>query len=196
MSKPKFDEEPSAVGHEHHTGGLEAGCHRLLRPLEVLECEFSVQLRLCTILENIADGLPHDYRACDVREALPLVKRGQRYHIFLEEQHLFPMLRQRARVEDELEPVLAQAEHEHQIDQGLCHELCECVELLLERNEVCNPEMLGYLLRIHFETQRRHIAWERNVIFPLARRRLTGDDNQRLSRLMADPKSLEAHLRV
>ena len=58
-----------------------------------------------------------------------------------------------------------------------------------------NPDMLGYMLRGFFETQRRHVAWENAVVMPLAYARLTQDDLRELSRVMLDNRK-EKRLRT
>lgn len=154
-------------------------------PISLLEQEFSIQLRLCSILEEIADGLPFEVQPSRVAKALPLIQRGHSQHIFLEEQLLFPLLRERARSEDNIEALLAQAEREHVIDEGLSVEISESIEHFFHDGRLRSPDMLGYMFRIHFETQRRHIAWERMTILPLVPIRLTPQDCASLSEQMS-----------
>jgi hemerythrin-like domain-containing protein len=137
--------------------------------------EHHAERRLCDILEQIADGLPGplDNTLTDV--AVTSLRTCIKRHLALEEEYLYPMLRERAEPEDMAEDLLTQIATEHIADEGLAHETADQLEAL-ERGRHGNAEMLGYMLRCLFVCRRRHIAWEDAVILPLASRRLLASD--------------------
>jgi hemerythrin-like domain-containing protein len=140
--------------------------------------------RLCDLLERIADGLPHrvDPESCAAAVAmlvydLPLHRRDH-------EEALFPLLRARAGPEDNIEPLLRQLHAEHVTDECGSHELVEILPLLAAGEPALDAGMCGYMLRGFFECFRRHLAWERHLILPLARRRFLAEDLEALERLV------------
>jgi hypothetical protein len=65
---------------------------------------------------------------------------------------------------------------EHDTDEGLAIEIADALEEVTDGRLPQNAESLGYMLRGFFDSQRRHIAWENQVVLPLARDVLTADD--------------------
>ncbi len=160
-----------------------------LDPLDRLIAEHAQQLELCDALEFIADGLPSRFERKLLREVINVLAHGMALHFDFEEEVLFPLLRRRAGVYVPLVAALDQLEIEHQRDGGLCGELVEELRLFLLQEQPRNAEMLGYMLRGYFESQRRHIEWENSIILPAARRLLTAQDCAELaSRLQRAPR--------
>jgi hemerythrin-like domain-containing protein len=69
-----------------------------------------------------------------------------------------------------------QLEHEHGSDESFAYEIADELEHIAEAKAPENAEMLGYMLRGFFISQRRHIRWENATVIPLARRTLTEAD--------------------
>ena len=158
-------------------------------PLERLAAEHALQLELCDALELLADGLPGRFERKLLREVINVLAHGMTRHFDFEEDVLFPLLRRRAGPDDPLIAALDQLEAEHGRDAGLCGELVEELRFLLLKEQPRNAGMLGYMLRGHFESQRRHIEWENSVVLPAARRLLTARDRIELaSRLTRVPR--------
>jgi hemerythrin-like domain-containing protein len=155
-------------------------------PLDVIAHEHELQERMCDALERVADGLPEEFDRRLVADLLPALKRDLTVHVEDEEKGLFPLLRQRAVPEDNLECILAQLCDEHAMDQGYAEEIVVQFDSLNRGASVGNPDMLGYMLRGFFETQRRHLLWETAVLLPLAHARLTAADLKELARVMLD----------
>ena len=86
--------------------------------------------------------------------------------------------------------VLTLAEKEHVLDQGRADEIVESLEEFVCTERISNPDMLGYMLRGFFESQRRHMAWEKHVVLPLAQQQLSAEDHLHLSHSMADPVTM------
>lgn len=145
-------------------------------PVGVIEEEHALQLELCDVLEAIADSLPDTVNADLARVAIAILKSDWRNHIALEEQCLFPKLRDRSAGDGMAHRILAQLEAEHESDQDFADEIVTALEAFLESGELANPNMLGYMLRGFFESQRRHIRWENSTVVPLARRILDAAD--------------------
>lgn len=151
-------------------------------PLDIIAREHALQLELSKSLEFIADGLPAQVDRRLVREVIAILTRGLSAHFEMEERYLFPLLRQRAQGDRALVAALDQLAMEHVRDDDISAELVDELTVLAEEGRARNAEMLGYMLRGYFESQRRHIEWENAVVLPAARRLLTEGDRLDLSR--------------
>jgi hemerythrin-like domain-containing protein len=154
-------------------------------PIAIFENEQEEFLELCTALEQVADALPGNIDHFQVYAAIPFLRNGFAELVALQEKVLFAALRRRAILTDNVDGILAQMEREHASDQGLAIEVAEALGELRHGRRPDNPEMLGYLLRCFFEGQRRHAAWERLVLYPLCRERLTSEDVIELTQRLA-----------
>ena len=142
--------------------------------------------KLCDALERIADDLPDNVDKMLVAAVLPMLRVDLGVHIRDEEEGLFPLMCKRAQPGDNFKEIAEVLLLEHSADEGFADEIVDQLEVLREGRRPLNPDMLGYMLRGFFETQRRHLAWEDAVVLPLARARLTADDLRQLSRIMLD----------
>lgn len=120
---------------------------------------------LCDQLEAIADSLPYrvDRLAC-LRLAGRLVPLMRQAHNF-EEELLFPLYEASQIPVDRHETVL-RLKSEHLHDECSAQEISEELLLIGHGKPIRNPEALGFMLRGFFETVRRHLASERELIFP------------------------------
>lgn len=121
-------------------------------------------LALCDSLEAIADSLPNrvDRHAC-LAVASELLPQMRELHAF-EEAALFPPYRA-------LEPhaeSIRRLRAEHVEDEAGAEELTEVLLGIGHGAPVRNAEALGFMLRALFETVRRHIAFEREHVVPIA----------------------------
>lgn len=123
-------------------------------------------LRLCGLLEEVADSLPGNVDrgkclmiACELE---PLVRGIHRF----EEETLLPayerVLEQGGKGRGSLDRLLA----EHVEDECFAGELTEALLLLGRNGSADNPEALGFMLRGFFEARRRHVAFEREHVLP------------------------------
>ena len=152
--------------------------------LDYLAHMHDMQLLLCDALERIADGLPShvDRRLC--QQVLDALRRDVPLHHHDEEEGLFPLIEKRAQPGDNIHGILARLALEHTADESYSTELVESLEALCEGRKLKNPDMVGYMLRGFFESYRRHIHWENDIVMPLARARLTDTDVEELGRRM------------
>jgi hemerythrin-like domain-containing protein len=155
-------------------------------PLDLLEHDHARQAGLCDMLEQIADSLPADIDRRRCREAASALRHDLPLHHLDEEQGLFPLLRRHAAQSENLAAIMARLSSEHTADESFAEELTEELERLGEGGCPPNPEALGYMLRGFFESYRRHIHWETEILLPLARETLTETDLDELFRCMAN----------
>lgn len=145
-------------------------------PIELLEVDHALQLELCNVLEHLADSLPNEVDLPLARVAMTILRSGFPTHHELEEKHFFPILKSRTQGNLEFKHILDQFEQEHETDESFAFEIADELERIVEDGEVRNPEMLGYMLRGFFVSQRRHIEWENAIVIPMARQCLTACD--------------------
>lgn len=162
------------------------GPAKTANPLDVLLHEHTLQEILCDTLERIADGLPDNVDRSLVTAVLPMLMQDLAIHMCDEERGLFPLLDKRTKAKDNFAKIWKTLSQEHAADWGYAEELIEQLEGLASGKRPDNPDMLGYMLRGFFETQRRHLAWENTVLLPLAHSRLNADDLRELSKVMVE----------
>lgn len=156
------DEWPIRVGDESQAA------EGLSHMVDMLGSYLQQQRRLCDQLEQIADSLPGDADTilC-VETANQVVGVIKSAHSF-EEDELFPAIL--AAVEDgpALEPVFDRLKFEHWEDEEYAVCVQEALCTFAVRRADSNVESLGWMLRGFFECLRRHIAFERDHVLPMA----------------------------
>ena len=134
------------------------------------------KLSLCQTLEEIADSLPDevDKQKCKLaaREIWPLLRS---VHSF-EEKIIFPVLADRLAHLSGIEETIARLKSEHAEDECYAEELTDTLLLLGAGDRGVNFDAVGYMLRGFFESVRRHVAIEREIVLRLVNdREMTGD---------------------
>lgn len=123
-------------------------------------------LRLCELLEQVADSLPGnvDLLKClkIAGELEPLVRGIHRF----EEETLLPAYERALERRGRPRVSVDRLRSEHVEDECFAGELTEALLLLGHSGSVDNPEALGFMLRGFFESQRRHVAFEREHVLP------------------------------
>ncbi|WP_341484292.1 hemerythrin domain-containing protein [Chelativorans petroleitrophicus] len=129
---------------------------------------FWIKLDLCTALEAIADSLPSlvDRAQC-LWMAETLLPALQMAHAF-EEDVVYPAFCKEAAFRVEGQRTLARLRVEHVEDEALAEEISERLFFIGHGAGVENPEALGFMLRTFFRSVRRHVAFEREHVLPLA----------------------------
>jgi iron-sulfur cluster repair protein YtfE (RIC family) len=140
--------------------------------LALLERDQMRLLRLCAALEKIADGLPGAGRCHKTARVLAFLDKAFARHVFLNEKCLFPLIRSLEEKKERVDPVLRQLEFEHAADHGLIVEIASAFMGPCASHVQSEAQGLGYLLRAFFENYRRHCVWEREVLYPIARKLL------------------------
>ena len=153
-------------------------------PLDAIFQEHERQERVYENLEKIADGLPDAVDSNLVTDILVYLKQDLAIHFRDEEDGLFPLLTKRALPEDHFDEIRTQLQHEHETDESYAYELFDALEEITHGVKPKNPNTLGHMLRACFESHRRHLAWENAVVLPLAKRRLTPDDLDKLAQVI------------
>jgi len=130
-----------------------------------VEKRHAEKLALCDLLEAIADSLPRavDRHACLWIAAmlLPQLREAHDY----EERVLFPAFAADvARAES-----VKRLQAEHIEDEAAAEELTETLLRIGHGGTIGNPEALGFMMRALFEAIRRHVAFEREHVLPIAR---------------------------
>lgn len=156
-----------------------------IHPIDALHRTHMDHARLCDQLELIADSLPGNVDGELCRTVVGMLSVEVPVHHRDEEEGLFPLLANRALPEDDIEIHLDQLQAEHITDEGVASELIEFLPGLAEGKNLRDPDLCGYVLRCFFESYRRHLFWEQNLILPLARKRLEAADLQLLNETMA-----------
>ncbi len=127
------------------------------------------QLALCTSLEAIADSLPGqiDRSACiNAARALgPVITHAHT----LEEDVIFPAILLRWPQLSGLNHTIERLKFEHLEDICFSEELYDALMAYGRGEDRPAPDAFGYMLRGFFESLRRHIAFEQEVIVPLFR---------------------------
>jgi hemerythrin-like domain-containing protein len=156
-----------------------------LRPLDLLRHEHDRQERVCAELESFAGAPGPESEPRHLPWLLAYLNEELPRHTRDEEEDLFPMLRARCLPQDGIAEVLAQLSREHALDGDLAGFIRADLEAVVGGHTRSPPLRLSINARAFAETQRRHIGWENRLVLPLARKRLTGPDLERLGRAMA-----------
>lgn len=107
-------------------------------------------------------------------------------HIWDEERDLFPVLRDRALPEDEVDQVLDRLSSEHAKDLGHARSVQRHLETCLRlRTPISRSSKRRQALEGFASQELLHLALENAVVLPLARLRLTADDFATLGRNLA-----------
>lgn len=150
-----------------------SGCAMPSDPILLVEREHALQNELCNLLEEIADSLPHEASPMLAELACKFLAQSFTGHIVFEEQVFFPAIRARVSGSDTLNVVLGQLETENAHSEASVIEIIDALSEVAEGAIPANVEAFAYLLRGFFESQRRHLSWENEILLPAARQVLT-----------------------
>ncbi|MBE7733551.1 hemerythrin domain-containing protein [Devosia faecipullorum] len=130
----------------------------------LLEC-YSGLLHVCDQLEAIADGLPDSFgieRSTWVADQLlPLLARAHEE----EERVLLPLIGLSGH--PQVRNLVNRLRHEHQVDEAAALDITETLLALGAGRPLLPPEATGYQLRSFFESVRRHVQAEQDMLFLL-----------------------------
>lgn len=176
-------------GRDHSIGVLSEAPlpSQLAQPLDYIFAEHFRQRVLCNALDDIADAKATDRQ---------LVEAAARYlvedfppHILDEERELFPLLRRRAKPDDNVTELIGQLSEEHTADKIDAHQIIAGLRTLLNQPGKM-PAGFANLLHRFAANERHHLTLENAIMLPLARLRLTQDDLATLSHRMAQRRGL------
>lgn len=126
-----------------------------------LELNYRQVLTVCDVLEGIADALPRvDTRLCmETADTIePLMERTHE----LEEGVLFPILAASGR--QELNRTIARLRQEHLTDMCTAGEVSDTLRAMAIGHAALSPDAQGYLLRAFFDSMRRHVHGELELL--------------------------------
>ena len=165
---------------------IEAIPENLLRePIDYLSADHFRQKVVCKFLDDIAfdPAGPEAIRLATL--VLAYLDEELPQHIADEEENLFPLLEQRCLAADNAGRMLSVLSEEHRQDSTLCEEVMVGLRALAEGREPSRGAAFVRAAAAFAEIQRRHLAWEDDVLLPLARARLTAADRRQMGRAMA-----------
>ena len=132
-------------------------------PTRSLQSTHAAVVRLCDMLESVADSLPAnvDRRLCQrlAEELMPSLKSAQEF----EETYIFPAVRRTADGQNSVAAMLDQLQYEHFEDLCFAEEAADMLRRLGNGGQV-NMEAVGYMLRGLFSALRRHMSFEQEFV--------------------------------
>lgn len=154
-------------------------------PIDYLYADHFRRRIVCRFLDEIAldPGGPDIARLSSV--ALDYIEQDLPLHVADEEQDLFALLRERCVPEDRLDAMLSVLSEEHARDWELSLLLTAGLRSLAAGKPLRQSDEFPHVAATFAEGQRRHLAWEEAVMFPLARTRLLQADLETMGRNMA-----------
>lgn len=168
---------------------------RAQSPLDLLDAEHQLFVDICNVFEQVADGLPDDADLDLARRAADILTVHQTGHYEDETTILFPCLRQKVGSDHVIAKTLDQLEKQRLQDTDILIELNEVLHFGARGQRPDNPDMLGYMLRFYFTSERRQIDWERSIVLPAARMLMSESDLASLQdRLSASERFVPAGL--
>jgi hemerythrin-like domain-containing protein len=131
-------------------------------PVQTLNRCYSDLLEICDILEAIADSLPYNVstkQCADLAaEFVDLLERTHRQ----EEALLLPFLASSPR--PELRQLAKRLREEHDYDDDVVVEVREALLAIATHRPLQSADATGYLLRSFFESLRRHVRAEQDLL--------------------------------
>jgi hemerythrin-like domain-containing protein len=161
-------------------------------PIEFILTEHLNHRRMCNALVRLAGAASFD--AEQVAALGDFIRFDLTLHVIDEEEDLFPLLRQRCLPDDGIDEVLERLTDEHAEDKELSIRVRDVINACLIQRVPPSAIEGGVEALLNFAAhEKRHLILENAVIVPLARRRLTAQDMETLSRrLLARRRRLAA----
>lgn len=136
---------------------------------------------LCDLLEALADDLPRKSKPV-WKEAIRLSSTVLPEHIERMNCVLIPILAVRTRGDALCETMLKRLQTDYDDSRSNIIELTELLDHATRPAHGMSAEAVGFALRGHFESMRRQIGWDIDVVLPLAKQRLTQRDMRSITR--------------
>lgn len=154
---------------------------RIDDPLIFMRDQHDRQLGICDRLEALVDDMTKPAVPKEARGILANLTTDLALHAADEENVLFPLLRGRCPEASGIDAILEQLHGEHRRDGDLIERLAGDLRELAAGRTPAIPLNFIAAASTLIESQRRHIAWENNVVLPLAQRYLTQADRDDLA---------------
>jgi iron-sulfur cluster repair protein YtfE (RIC family) len=154
----------------------------LATPLDFILADHHRHRVLCHLCEKLAETKGFD--PVLGAEVADHIETDLMVHIVDEEQDLFPLLRQRAKPEDDIEPILAHLAGEHAEDEKRAGKIVSGLRRLIAKPDKPMSAALQKTIRDFAASERQHLALENAIVIPLAKVRLTAKDQADLAERM------------
>lgn len=153
------------------------------KPLDYILADHLRQRVLCVLCEQLAntEHLP----IAIAEEIIAYLRTDMVVHVVDEEQDLFPLIRRRARGDDDIEAALGQLSGEHAAEEDLAKSITRGLEEALGNPGAGLKGALRQKLREFAHNERQHLALENATVMPIAKARLTERDLKDLAGRMA-----------
>jgi hemerythrin-like domain-containing protein len=181
----------SGLDGEHQFVRREPALRAMPDPLAFLAGAHRDQLRICDLLEEIADSLPSQVDRLKCFVAAGRLRTSVRIHQMDEEKGLFPLLRRDAAADHAVIASLDRLESEHIEDDSLATDIVDALENLARGKFAGSAETLAFMLRAFFDSHRRHIAFENEVILPAAQAMLGRDALAEIEQVMLANRAVD-----
>jgi len=164
----------------------------LREPLEFLVADHVRQRKLCSALEVITLGGEED-RAEEITDAIfAYLSEDFPLHISDEEADLFPSLRTSSHHDDDVDDLIDALTRDHAMELSLAQRVMVILQREMPRfEEPANTRNFAHLSATFTECVRRHLAIEDRMLLPLARKRLSVADFDRMGRAMAARRNID-----
>jgi len=146
----------------------------LTSPLEYLFAEGCRILRICDVLDMVAAD-PSRIGRLAAPALMDFLRLDLPRHLDDMEKDLLPLVEGALLVGDAADGALAQLSREHAVDRKRAEHLITALEPLADGRVLDSERELTVMAQAFAEAQRRHLAWEEAVLYPLARARLRAD---------------------
>lgn len=161
----------------------------LLDPLEYLYVEHGRQRMAYILLQQQSQLNRPDSEIVMTLKLFLSHDCGQ--HIADEEADLFPLLRKRARPEDEIESLLQQLSAEHAQQEAELEGVIPSLDKMIAGQALASRSNHRKKISAFTASARRHLAIENGTLLPIARLRLTAKDLEVLGERMAARRGLD-----
>lgn len=163
---------------------------QLLTPLKYILSDHFRHRALCQALDQIAEISARDDQLIEAVQRF--LGTDFRLHVIDEEEDLFPLIRRRAKPEDEVGSVLRNLSLEHATGRQEASLIDEALTGMMESGKRGFPALdTAARLRGFAAKERRHLIVENAIIMPMAKSLLSADDLRTLGRRMAARRGIE-----
>lgn len=159
------------------------------QPLDWFVAEHYRHRQFCALMHELAEA--ERFEAEPLAAVIAFLNGELGQHLADEEQDLFPLLRRRARPEDEIDQALNRLRSEHKGDLAHGYALRTHLQRCLETETPPARDSWARMALNAFASQElRHLALENAVVLPIAKLRLTPKDLKDLSRRIVARRGL------
>ena len=156
-----------------------------LRPLYIIRAEHERQLIIGRELFRLASLRDIDSVSEIGGSLFGFFTEDLLLHHQDEEADLFRLLRSTCPPKDRIEPVLEELHRDHAVESYLMRMIVIDLKRILGGRKLESAPFFFDSLNLFARDQERHLAWENEVVLPLAFKRLSSDELEELGRNMA-----------